>query len=76
MARLSFETDGEKKMYDRGRKDVLEELFREWHNDLREREAFPDENQEAFAQWGIEVLLPAINKYRGQDDLFDLLKNI
>jgi hypothetical protein len=76
MARLSFETDGEKKMYDRGRQDSLQELFKAWHLDLKERGAFPDENIEAFAEWGLEVLLPAINKYRGQDDLYDLLKNI
>jgi len=76
MARISFENDGEKKMYDRGRKDAMEELFKDWHENLSELDAFPDKNPEAFAMWGIEVLLPAINKYRGQDDLFDLLKNI
>jgi hypothetical protein len=76
MAKLSFETDGEKKMYDRGRKDSLEELFKIWYAQLQERNAFPDADSEAFAQWGMEVLLPAMGKYRGQDDLFDLLKNI
>ena len=75
MARLSFENDGEKKMYDRGRMDVLEELFKLWHADLKERGAFPDDSQEKFAAWGNEVLLPEIDKYRGQDDLFDLLMN-
>ena len=75
MAKLSFETDGEKKMYERGRRDILEELFREWHADLKEREAFPDDSPDAFAKWGNEVLLPEIEKYRGQDDLFDLLMN-
>ena len=76
MARLSFETDGEKKMYDRGRQDALEEIFRAWHAELKEKGAFPDQDSEAFAQWGMEVLLPEINKYRGQDDLFDLLMDI
>jgi hypothetical protein len=75
MPRLSFESDGEKKMYERGRKDSLEELFRTWFADLRERGAFPDENPEAFARWGKDVLLPEINKYRGQDDLFQHLLN-
>jgi len=76
MPRLSFETDGEKKMYDRGRKDALEELFKIWYAQLQERDAFPDKDLEGFAQWGLDVLVPAIDKYRGQDDLFDLLKNI
>ena len=76
MARLSFETDGEKKMYERGRKDSLSELFKIWHADLKERGAFPDQDSEAFAQWGVDVLLPEINRYRGQDDLMDRLMNI
>ena len=75
MPKLSFENDGEKKMYDRGRKESLEELFKIWHADLKEKGAFPDDNPEKFAQWGNEILLPEINKYRGQDDLFDLLLN-
>ncbi len=75
MARLSFENDGEKKMYDRGRKEALEEIFKDGHADLKERGAFPDQDLEAFKTWGMEVLLPEINKYRGQDDLFDLLMN-
>ena len=75
MPKLSFENDSEKKMYDRGRKDSLEELFKIWHADLKEKGAFPDDNPEKFAQWGTEILLPEINKYRGQDDLFDLLLN-
>lgn len=76
MARLSFENDGEQKMYNRGRQDALEEIFRSWHEELKEGNAFPDKNPEAFAKWGIEVLLPEINKYRGQDDLFDLMMKI
>jgi len=76
MPKLSFETDGEKKMYDRGRRDSLQELFRAWFLDLKDRGAFPDDDPKKFAQWGNEVLLPEINKYRGQDDLFDLLMNI
>ncbi len=76
MPRLSFETDGEKKMYDRGRKDSLQELMRAWFDDLKERDAFPDKNPKAFAQWGNDVLLPEINKYRGQDDLFSTLMNV
>jgi len=75
MPRLSFETDGEKKMYERGRSDALEELFRGWHEDLKERSAFPDQDSAAFAAWGIEVLKPEIDKYRGQDDLFSKLMN-
>ena len=63
-------------MYDRGRKDVLEELFKTWHADLKERGAFPDDSSEKFALWGNDVLLPELNKYRGQDDLFDLLRDI
>jgi hypothetical protein len=76
MPRLSFETDGEKKMYDRGRRDAIEELFKDWYFQLQEREAFPDKDPETFTQWGIDVLMPALNKFRGQDDLFDILKSI
>jgi len=76
MSRLSFETDGEKKMYERGRKDALEELFKRWYEQLRAADAFPDKNPEAFAQWGVEVLMPAMQKYRGQDDLYNLLRNL
>jgi len=76
MPRLSFETDGEKKMYERGRRDSLEELLRKWFEDLRERDAFPDKDPKAFAQWGIDVLLPEIERHRGQDDLFQRLMNI
>jgi hypothetical protein len=76
MARLSFETDGEKKMYDRGRKDAIEELFKGWYSQLQELDAFPDKNPDSFAQWGIDFLLPALDRYRGQDDLYDFLKNI
>ena len=75
MPRPSFETDGEKKMYERGRRESLEELFRIWYDDLQERDAFPDKNPDAFAQWGVEVLIPEIEKYRGQDDLFRRLLN-
>jgi len=76
MARLSFETDGEKKMYDRGRRDAVEELMKAWYAELREQDAFPDKNPERFAQWGQDVLLPEMQKYRGQDDLFDKLMNV
>jgi hypothetical protein len=76
MPRLSFETDGEKKMYDRGRRDALQELFRDWYAELTEREAFPDKNPGAFTQWGIDVLLPQMNRYRGQDDLYQRLMDI
>jgi hypothetical protein len=75
MARLSFETDGEKKMYDRGRRDAVEELMKAWYEQLREQGAFPDKSPEAFAQWGQDVLLPEMRKYRGQDDLFNQLIN-
>ncbi len=75
MARLSFETQDEKKMYERGRRDALEEVFRVWHEQLKETGAFPDQDPVAFAKWGNEVLLPEIGKYRGQDDLFERLKN-
>ncbi len=75
MARPSFETDGEKKMYERGRRDSLEETFRIWYADLKERGAFPDKDPQAFAQWGMDVLMPELNRYRGQDDLFDRLMN-
>jgi hypothetical protein len=75
MKRPSFETQDEKKMYERGMNDALEEIFSEWHEQLRERGAFPDQNPEAFAMWGGEVLLPAIARYRKQDDLFDQLMN-
>lgn len=76
MPKPSFETDGEKKMYDRGRKDAVEELLRAWYLQLQERDAFPDKHPEAFAEWGVEVLMPAMSRYRGQDDLYELLKNI
>ena len=76
MPKLSFETDGEKKMYDRGRREAIEDLFKDWYFQLQEREAFPDKDAEAFMQWGIDILMPALNKFRGQDDLFDILKNI
>ncbi|HEX9745641.1 MAG TPA: hypothetical protein VGB30_09460 [bacterium] len=75
MPRPSFETQDEKKMYERGRRDAFEELFRSWYADMRERGAFPDKDEAKFAQWGIEVLMPEIQKYRGQDDLFDQLMN-
>ena len=75
MARLSFENDGEKKMYDRGRQDALEEMFRGWHEQIKELNAFPDKDPKAFAKWGMDVLLPELNKYRGQDDLFNLMMN-
>jgi hypothetical protein len=76
MPKLSFETDGEKKMYDRGRRDAIEELLKDWYFQITERDAFPDKNPEAFAEWGQEVLIPAMARFRGQDDLFDFLKNI
>lgn len=76
MPRLSFETDGEKKMYERGRKDALDELFRQWYGQLKEREAFPDISAEAFASWGMDVLMPLLDRYRGQDELYNFLKNI
>ena len=75
MRRPSFETQDEKKMYELGRQHAMEELMQSWYADLKERGAFPDENIEAFSTWGQEVLIPIINKYRSQDDLFDLLMN-
>jgi len=75
MPRPSFETQDEKKMYERGSHDALEEIFRIWYAQLRERNAFPDDDIDAFAQWGIDVLIPELSKYRGQDDLFDQLMN-
>lgn len=75
MPRPSFETQDEQKMYERGRKDALEEIFRAWYADLNDRKAFPDKDPKAFARWGNEVLMPELNKYRAQDDLFDKLMN-
>lgn len=76
MPRRSFENQGEKMMYEQGRKDALEEIFRSWYDQLRERDAFPDANESAFAEWGLDVLIPEIRKYRGQDDLFEQLMDI
>ncbi|HDS29651.1 MAG TPA: hypothetical protein ENN67_01270 [Firmicutes bacterium] len=75
MPRPSFETQDEKKMYERGRRDAIEELFADWYGELRALGAFPDKDSEAFVKWGETVLLPAIMKYRKQDDLFDQLMN-
>jgi len=75
MVRPSFETDGEKKMYERGRSDSIEELMKSWYEDLRTRGAFPDKDPEGFAQWGRDVLLPELRKYRRQDDPFEKLLN-
>lgn len=71
----SFETQAEKKMYERGRSDSIEELFKLYYSQLAERDAFPDKNPEAFIEWALEVLMPHMEKYRGQDDLFTQLMN-
>ena len=63
-------------MYERGRLDALEEIFQDWYAQLKERNAFPDHDMNAFALWGIDVLIPELQKYRGQDDLFDQLMNV
>ena len=76
MPKLSFETQDEKRMYERGRHDAVDEMFKIWHAQLKERNAFPDKDPKAFAKWGIDVLLPEMDKYRGQDDLFTTLMNI
>ncbi len=76
MRKPSFETQDEKKMYERGRQEALEEMFSGWYTQLKELGAFPDADPGAFAKWGLDVLLPEMNKYRKQDDLFDQLMNI
>ena len=76
MKKQSFETQDEKRMYERGRNDALDELFEKIYFQLLERNAFPDMNPDAFIEWANEMLVPELNKFRGQDNLFDVLKEI
>lgn len=74
--RFSFETQGERMAYERGRDDAIAELFQQIYTDLAEAHAFPDANPQGFAQWGVQYLLPRISRQRKGDDLFEKLMSI